>query len=72
MISAQKEVEFTNSDYDSLKAVRSIWICMDAGDDEDSINRISLTQEVLFGKKMNLLVLKLLMHFLITLNQITK
>ncbi|SEF68313.1 hypothetical protein SAMN02910276_00839 [Butyrivibrio sp. Su6] len=54
MISAQKEVEFTNSDYDSLKAVRSIWICMDAGDDEDSINRISLTQEVLFGKKMNL------------------
>ncbi|MCR4902484.1 MAG: Rpn family recombination-promoting nuclease/putative transposase, partial [Butyrivibrio sp.] len=38
MISAQKEVEFAKSDYDNLKAVRSIWICMDAGNDEDSIN----------------------------------
>ena len=32
MISAQKEVEFAKSDYDNLKPVRSIWICMDAGD----------------------------------------
>lgn len=50
MISAQKEVEFTRSEYDNLKAVRSIWICMDAADDEDSINRIVLTQDTLFGK----------------------
>ena len=28
MISAQKEIEFFNSDYDNIKAVRSIWICM--------------------------------------------
>lgn len=54
MISAQKEVEFARSDYDDLKAVRSIWICMDAGDDEDSINRLVLTQDTLFGKEIYL------------------
>ena len=54
MISAQKEVEFQNSHYDELKAVRSIWICMDSADDEDSINRIRFTQENVFGKKMKL------------------
>ena len=52
MISAQKEVEFVNSNYDDLKAVRSIWICMDSADDEDSINRIRLTQENLYGNIM--------------------
>ena len=50
----QKEVEFQNSHYDELKAVRSIWICMDSADDEDSINRIRFTQENVFGKKMKL------------------
>lgn len=54
MISAQKEVEFTQSNYDDIKAVRSIWICMDANDDEDSINRICFTQENVYGKKMEL------------------
>ena len=54
MISSQKEVEFTKSDYDNLKAVRSIWICMDAGDNEDSIIRMNLTQENIFGNRMNL------------------
>ncbi|WP_022765845.1 hypothetical protein [Butyrivibrio sp. XPD2006] len=54
MISSQKEVEFSKSDYDNLKAVRSIWICMDAGDNEDSIIRMNLTQESIFGSCMNL------------------
>ena len=54
MISSQKEVEFQNSHYDDLKAVRSIWICMDSDDDEDSINRIRFIQEKVFGKKMDL------------------
>ena len=54
MISAQKEVEFNRSDYDDLKAVRSIWICMDAADDEDSINRIVLSQDTVFGRNMDL------------------
>lgn len=55
MISSQKEVEFTKSNYDDIKSVRSIWICMDANDDEDSINRIRFTQESVYGKKMELL-----------------
>ena len=54
MISAQKEIEFKKSDYDNLKAVRSIWICMDAKTNEDSINRINLSQETIFGKNMEL------------------
>ena len=54
MISAQKEVEFAKSDYDNLKPVRSIWICMDAGTHEDSINRMVLRQETIFGKDMEL------------------
>ena len=54
MISAQKEVEFTKSNYDDMKAVRSIWICMDANDDEDSINRICFTQENVYGRMMEL------------------
>ena len=49
MISAQKEVEFTKSAYDDLKTVRSIWICMDSADQEDSINRIKFTEETVFG-----------------------
>lgn len=54
MISAQKEVEFQNSRYDDLKAVRSIWICMDSADDEDSINRIRFKQENVYGKQIQL------------------
>ena len=54
MISSQKEVEFTKSNYDDLKHVRSIWICMDSADEEDSINRMRLTQETVYGKEMQL------------------
>ena len=54
MISAQKEVEFASSNYDDLKHVRSIWICMDGADDEDSISRICLWQEPVFGKPIDL------------------
>lgn len=54
MISAQKEVEFAGSNYDDLKHVRSIWICMDGADDEDSISRICLRQEPVFGKPADL------------------
>ena len=54
MISAQKEVEFSKSSYDDLKAVRSIWICMYSADQEDSINRIRFTEETVFGKGLDL------------------
>ncbi len=52
MISAQKQTEFFHSDYDSLCPVRSIWICMDAEDDEDSIEEINLSRETIFGNKV--------------------
>lgn len=49
MVSAQKQTEFFHSDYDSLCPVRSIWICMDAEDDEDSIEEIGLSRKTIFG-----------------------
>lgn len=52
MISAQKQTEFYHSDYDSLKKVRSIWICMDSGRDGASIEEISLTRSTVFGEKI--------------------
>lgn len=53
MISAQKQTEFFHSDYDSLKRVRSIWICMDNEDDGDSIEEISLDRRAVFGNWKN-------------------
>lgn len=50
MVSAQKQTEFYHSDYDSLKRVRSIWICMDNGEEGDSIEEISLGRSTVFGK----------------------
>ena len=43
------EEKSVNSEYDKIKKVYSIWICMDADDDGDSISRISLKQDTLFG-----------------------
>lgn len=51
MISAQKQTEFYNSDYDKLKKVRSIWICMDGRRDGDSIEEIHLVHRFVFGTK---------------------
>lgn len=52
MVSSQKEVEFVNSNYDDIKPVRSIWICMDGDTDKDSINRLRLKQENVYGKEL--------------------
>lgn len=49
MISAQKQTEFFHSDYDSLKRVRSIWICMDSRTDGDSIEEIGFEKKEVFG-----------------------
>jgi len=51
MISAQKQTEFYHSDYDNLKKVRSIFICMDNGDNGDSIEEINLGRNIVFGNK---------------------
>ena len=69
MISAQKEIEFFNSDYDNIKAVRSIWICMDSNADEDSINRIRFVQENVYGKMMELANLDKVQGIIIRLRQ---
>ena len=53
LISSQKGINFVKSEYDNIKKVYSIWICMDAADDEDSISSISLKSECLFGKQCN-------------------
>ena len=47
LISSQKEVEFFHSAYDDIKKVYSIWICMD--EEEESVNKISLSSEAVFG-----------------------
>lgn len=52
-ISAQKQTEFFHSDFDNLKKVRSIWICMDNDEAEDSIEEISLDRKTVFGNKKN-------------------
>jgi len=52
MISAQKQIEFFHSDFDNLKKVRSIWICMDNDVTEDSIEEISFDRKTVFGNKI--------------------
>ena len=47
MISAQKGTEFHKSDYDSLKKVKSIWICMNAKN--DSITKYQFKPKVIYG-----------------------
>ncbi len=53
MISAQKQTEFYHSDYDNLKKVRSIWLCLDNSEDGDSIEEISFNRNPIFGKREN-------------------
>lgn len=47
LISSQKETEFFHSDYDNLKKVYSIWICMD--ENIESVRKVSLVPETLYG-----------------------
>ena len=47
MISSQKNREFKGSNYNDIKKVYSIWICMNMK--EDSMNHIHLTNDVIMG-----------------------
>lgn len=49
MISSQKDREFFNMDYDKIKRVYSIWICMNAK--ENSMSHIHLIQEDILGSR---------------------
>ena len=51
LISSQKEKEFHGDDYNSLKKVYSIWICMDVQNYRaNSIQEYHLTENVIHGK----------------------
>lgn len=48
-VSSQKNTEFAGSDYDNIRKVYSIWICMDAGEKGDSIISTGWGTKVLYG-----------------------
>ena len=50
MISSQKGTEFTNSDYDKIKKVYTIWICMEAPQGKSAINRYQLKEQHLLHR----------------------
>ena len=50
LISSQKETEFLGSDYDQVKKVYSIFICMDSPDGKSSINRYQLQEKHLLHR----------------------
>ena len=49
-ISSQKNREFVNSNYNDIKKVYSIWICMNMS--EDSMNHIHLTNDMIIGNQI--------------------
>jgi hypothetical protein len=49
MVSSQKERDFTKTNYDDIKRVVSIWVCMNM--EENSMNHYHLTNDVLLGKQ---------------------
>ena len=48
MVSSQKERDFTGMNYNDIKKVYTIWICMNQK--ENSLNYLHLTNENLMGK----------------------
>ena len=70
-ISSQKHTEFENSDYDSIKKVYSIWLCMDAP--EEKGNAIAVysigKQDLLPGIPDHRELYDKMTYVLITLNQ---
>lgn len=50
LISSQKGTEFTGSDYDKIKKVYSIWICMESPDGKNAINRYQLKEQYLLHR----------------------
>ena len=69
MISSQKQTEFYHSDYDSLKKIRSIWICMDNGEEEDSIEEIQMERKRVYGKNTRPVDLDLMKGIIINIRK---
>ena len=53
LISSQKNVEFFHDDYDNLKKVYSIWICLNPESETGSIDEFRFTQNTLYGTPLN-------------------
>lgn len=49
LVSSQKERDFTNTNYDDIKRVYSIWVCMN--EKENSMSHIRLCKEDLLGSR---------------------
>ena len=47
LVSSQKERDFVNTNYNDIKRVFSIWVCMDM--DENTMNYVHLTNDTLLG-----------------------
>lgn len=67
MISSQKMEYFIKSEYDNIKPICSIWICMEGGLNSNSIEEVHFNKRVIFGKKSNI-DFNLMRAFIITLN----
>ena len=50
LISAQKETEFSGSDYNGVRKVYTIWICMESPTGRSLINHYAMTEHHLVGK----------------------
>ena len=50
LLSSQKGTEFTNSDYDKIKKIYTIWICMEAPHGKSAINRYQLKEQYLLHR----------------------
>lgn len=49
MVLSQKNVEFIKLNYDDLKDIYSIWICIDTEGKEDSIIKLGIQLKILYG-----------------------
>ncbi|MBQ7515656.1 MAG: nuclease, partial [Schwartzia sp.] len=50
LISSQKESEFSGKDYNGVRKVYTIWICMESPVEKSIINHYHLTEHPVFGK----------------------
>lgn len=54
LISSQKQTEFFHSEYDNIKKIYSIWICLEC--DTDAIDEVRLTSKNIYGIVEDLMI----------------
>ena len=65
MLSSQKGTEFTGRDYDNIRKVYSIWICMNAPDYIEMLFRIIISKKVMPSRESRMKK-KLMIKFLLS------